>query len=31
VIGRLVARGGQEARPYNHYSLLLSPEDIYGI
>jgi hypothetical protein len=31
VIGRCVAGGKQDATPYNHYSLLRSLEDIFGI
>jgi hypothetical protein len=31
VIGRCVARGKHDAAPYNHYSLLRSLEDIFGI
>ena len=31
VIGRCVARGKQDATPYNHYSLLRSLEDLFGI
>jgi hypothetical protein len=31
VIGHCVARGKHDATPYNHYSLLRSLEDIYGI
>jgi hypothetical protein len=31
VIGRCVAAGKQDATPYNHYSLLRSLEDLFGI
>ena len=31
VIGRCVSRGTQDATPYNHYSLLRSIEDLFGI
>ena len=31
VIGRCVAAGQQDATPYNHYSLLRSLEDLYGL
>jgi hypothetical protein len=31
VIGRCVAAGAKDATPYNHYSLLRSLEDIFGI
>ncbi|MDQ1705112.1 MAG: hypothetical protein QOF18_1478 [Frankiaceae bacterium] len=31
VIGRCVAKGKQDATPYNHYSLLRSLEDLFGI
>ena len=31
VIGRCVAHGRRDATPYNHYSLLRSLEDLYGI
>lgn len=31
VIGRCVARGRRDATPYNHYSLLRSLEDLFGV
>jgi hypothetical protein len=31
VIGRCIAAGRQDATPYNHYSLLRSLEDLFGI
>lgn len=31
VIGHCVARGRHDAKPYNHYSLLRSLEDLFGI
>jgi hypothetical protein len=30
-IGRCVRRGAKDGTPYNHYSLLRSLEDLYGI
>jgi len=31
VIGRCVRGGRQDATPYNHYSLLRSIEDLFGV